>query len=999
MENLILFRPGFNQGFNFLSNYMGKNISNGLKQKFSNSTRQVIKIQGARTHNLKNISLDIPRNQMVVLTGLSGSGKSSLAFDTIYAEAQRRYLENLSGDFGKIASNKNSAEVDEIQGLSPAIAIDQKNCIRTSRSTVGTMTEIYDYIRLLFTRAGVQHCPHCGKALVKYSPLEIYNEIIRSREQARGKIFIFAPLGMKPPLKLLNEAKSEGFLKIKTCKGIIHVNEFLPNIKNNKEKVYLLIEEIIESSVFESFNEKNRLRDVIGSALKYGKDSLVISAGEEERQYGARFYCEDCDFTVENLSPRMFSFNHPSGACPVCTGLGMVLKVSADLIIPNSKLTLAEGAIKPWRSSWNSWQNDFQALREASKRLNFSIDIPLTRLPKETLELVLYGEKSKIENESPANKKTEEIWRGVVPLIEAKYRETESEFIKTEIEQYMVKRICPDCQGKRLNKTSLAVKIGDKSIDDLVQLPIEKLYGYFKNEFSLSGARAEKKSKSAQKSRVSEKKTNIQIIAPILKEIILRTEIITQINLGYLMLNRSSDTLSAGESERLRLSAQIGASLSGILYVFDEPSIGLHPRDNEKIIKMLLRLRDLGNSVLVVEHEEAFIRAADWIVDIGLGAGKIGGNVMASGTLKEVMKSDGYTGRYLSGKLLIDRERKPVGIIDKNNSLCIFGAAEFNLKNVDIVIPLGKLVCFTGVSGSGKSTLIDDILGKYLSKYFYNAKSEIGKHKKITGVENLKKVIRINQNPIGRTPRSNAATYTGLFNRIREIFTELPEAKRLGYKIGHFSFNVKGGRCESCKGDGVKKVEMYFLSDVYVPCEDCNGARYTEDTLRIKYREKNIAEVLELSVDEALSFFVEDAILVNQLSLLEKVGLGYLRLGQPATHLSGGEAQRIKLASELSRPEKQGTTLYIMDEPTVGLHPEDVRNLLNVLSQLVDRGNTVLLIEHNLDIIKNADWIIDMGPEGGDRGGEVVAVGTPEQVAKVKRSYTGQFLKIALVKK
>ncbi|MBU4338699.1 excinuclease ABC subunit UvrA [Patescibacteria group bacterium] len=968
-----------------------------MKQKLSVNSRQVIKIRGARTHNLKNISLDIPRNQLVVLTGLSGSGKSSLAFDTIYAEAQRRYLENLSGDFGKIASSKNSAEVDEIQGLSPAIAIDQKNCIRTSRSTVGTMTEIYDYLRLLFTRAGAQHCPGCGKALIKYTPLEIYNEIIKIKKDGRAKIFIFSPLGSSPSLKLLNEAKSEGFFKIKTSEGIIPVNEFLPKIKNNKEKVFLLIEEIIESSLFESFNEKNRLRDVIVSALKYGKDSLVASAGGREKRYGAKFYCEECDFTMENLSPRMFSFNHPSGACPACTGLGMVLKVSADLIIPNFKLTLAEGAIKPWRSSWNSWQNDFQALNEASKRLNFSVDVPLVRLTKEALDMVLYGQKLKSDGASLlARNPQEEAWRGVVPLIEAKYRQTASEFIKAEIEQYMVKRICPDCQGKRLNKTALAVRIGDKSIDDFVQMPIEKLYGYFKNEFSGSSIGADKKAKSAKKSKGGELKANDQIIAPILKEIILRTQIITEINLGYLMLARASDTLSAGESERLRLSAQIGASLSGILYVFDEPSIGLHPRDNEKIIKMLLRLRDLGNSVLVVEHDEAFIRAADWIVDIGLGAGKTGGNIMASGTLKDVAKSKGYTGQYLSGKLLITRARKQVGKIDKKNSLCIFGAAEFNLKNIDIVIPLGKLVCFTGVSGSGKSTLIDDILGKYLSKRFYNAKDEAGRHKKIIGVENLKKVIRINQNPIGRTPRSNAATYTGLFNRIREIFTDLPEAKRLGYKIGHFSFNVKGGRCESCKGDGVKKVEMYFLSDVYVPCEDCNGARYTEDTLRIKYKGKNIAEVLEMSAEEALSFFAEDSALASQLSLLEKVGLGYLRLGQPATHLSGGEAQRIKLASELSRPEKQGTTLYIMDEPTVGLHPEDVRNLLNVLSQLVDRGNTVLLIEHNMDIIKNADWIIDLGPEGGDKGGEIVAQGTPEQVAKVKRSYTGRFLKKAL---
>ncbi len=976
-----------------------------MRQKLSTNSRQVIKIQGAKTHNLKNISLEIPRNQLVVLTGLSGSGKSSLAFDTIYAEAQRKYLENLSGDFGKIASSKNSADVDEIQGLSPAIAIDQKNCIRTSRSTVGTMTEIYDYLRLLFTRVGTQHCPNCGKALIKHASAEIYNEIIKIKENNRAKIYIFAPLGINPSLKLLNEAKSEGFFKIKIKEKIVPVNEFLPKIKNNKEKVFLLIEEIIESGIFESFNEKNRLRDVINSALKYGKSKLLVTAGGKEKQYAVKFYCEECDFAIENLSPRIFSFNHPSGACPTCTGLGMILKVSADLIIPNFKLTLAEGAIKPWRSSWNSWQNDFQSLKEASKRLNFSIDIPLARLTKEELSLVLYGEKLKNDNVFSADNSEKAVWRGVVPLIETKYRETISDFIKAEIEQYMVKRICPDCLGKRLNKTALAVKIGDKSIDDFVQMPIEKLYEFFRKDFLKNLLCAGKKEKNSKKIKDELIKTssfrieaNSQIISPILKEIILRTEIITRINLGYLMLARASDTLSAGESERLRLSAQIGASLSGILYVFDEPSIGLHPRDNEKIIKMLLRLRDLGNSVLVVEHEEAFIRAADWIVDIGLGAGKTGGNIMANGTLKEVIKSKGYTGQYLSGKLLINRDRKPIKKINNKNSLCIYGASEFNLKNIDIMIPLGKLVCFTGVSGSGKSTLIDDILGKYLSKYFYNAKAEIGKHEKITGVENLKKVIRINQNPIGRTPRSNAATYTGLFNRIREIFTELPESKRLGYKIGHFSFNVKGGRCESCKGDGVKKVEMYFLSDVYVPCEDCNGARYTEDILRIKYREKNIAEVLEMSVDEALNFFAEDDVLVNQLSLLEKVGLGYLRLGQPATHLSGGEAQRIKLASELARPEKQGTTLYILDEPTVGLHPEDVRNLLNVLSQLVDRGNTVLLIEHNMDIIKNADWIIDMGPEGGDRGGEVVAVGTPEQVAKVKRSYTGRFLKLSLKK-
>ncbi len=970
---------------------MSIKISNGLKQKTLFNPKQLIRVRGARTHNLKNISLDIPRNKLVVLTGLSGSGKSSLAFDTIYAESQRRYLENLSGDFGKIASNKSSAEVDEIQGLSPAIAIDQKNSIRTSRSTVGTMTEIYDYLRLLFARAGIPYCPDCGKELKKYSLLEIYNEIINIKKEIRSRIFIFAPLGLSPSLKTLNEAKSEGFFKVKTGGEIITIDDFSQNFKrNNKEKVFLLIEEIAEGSDFDSFGAKSRLREMIDSALKYGNDNLMISCGAKSALYSPKFYCEKCDFGIENLSPRMFSFNHPSGACPACTGLGMVLKASRDLIIPNPKLTLAEGAIKPWRSSWNSWQDNYEALRATSKRLNFSFDIPAARLSKDAMDIILFGEK--------AFSAAEGAWQGVVPLIEAKYRETSSEFIKNEIEQYMVKRICPDCAGKRLSKTSLAIKIGGKSVDDFARMPIEKLYDYFKNDFKIiknNGSGGKKAKNIANKNKAAIGAEN-RIIAPILKEIISRAEIIARINLGYLTVGRSSDTLSAGESERLRLSAQIGASLSGILYVFDEPSIGLHPRDNEKIIKMLLRLRDLGNSVLVVEHEDAFIRAADWIIDIGLGAGKMGGEIIASGKLKDVAKSNGYTGQYLSGKLKINRARKKISRGEKKNSLCVFGASEFNLKNVDVAIPLEKLICFTGVSGSGKSTLIDDILGKYLSKHFYRAKAEIGKHKKITGVENLKKVIRIDQNPIGRTPRSNAATYTGLFNRIREIYAELPEAKHLGYKIGHFSFNVKGGRCESCKGDGVKKVEMYFLSDIYVPCEDCNGARYTEDTLKIKYKGKNIAEVLEFSVDEALSFFAEDVILANQLLLLEKVGLGYLRLGQPATHLSGGEAQRIKLASELSRPEKQGATLYILDEPTVGLHPEDVRNLLNVLSQLVDRGNTVLLIEHNMDIIKNADWIIDLGPEGGDKGGEVVAQGTPEMVAKVKRSYTGQFLKKAL---
>lgn len=966
-------------------------ISNGLS-----ASSQVIKIQGARTHNLKNISLEIPRNSFVVLTGLSGSGKSSLAFDTIYAEAQRRYLENLASDFGKISGGRNSAEVDEIRGLSPAIAIDQKTTTRNSRSTVGTMTEIYDYLRLLFSRMGVPHCPVCDEKLVKYTPAEIYAEIAKIKKSVSGKIFILAPLGKSPASRVLKEAKSEGFSKLRRGENIFSTDEFMKTAKGEGGEVYLIIEEVPASSELENLAEKTFVRELINSALKYGSGHVAAIGGGKTFLFPSKFHCARCNFTLENLSPKMFSFNHPSGACPTCTGLGAVLKVSGELVIPNPKLTLSEGAIKPWRSSWTSWQSHYENLKSAAKRLGFSVNVPVSKLSKEALDIVLNGEEaSRAKEEAGAESKNsaEDLWRGVLPLIEAKYKETSSDFVKSEIEQYMVKRVCPDCEGKRLNKTALAVKIGSESINDLVQMPIEKLSVYFNEKFkNFNFDMGASESKKAENQKEGSK--NIAAITgPILKEIILRTRIIADINLGYLMLARTSDTLSAGEAERLRLSTQIGAALSGILYVFDEPSIGLHPRDNEKIIEMLKNLRDLGNSVLVVEHEEAFIRAADWVVDIGPGAGRSGGKVVAEGTVKDIAKSKGFTGAYLAGKLKIERPRCKKPEINKKNCLTIHGASEFNLKNVDVHIPLKRLVCFTGVSGSGKSTIVDDILGKYLSKYFYNAKAEIGKHDKITGVENIKKVIRIDQAPIGRTPRSNAATYTGLFNHIREIFASTSEAKRLNYKIGHFSFNVKGGQCESCNGDGVKKIEMYFLSDVYVPCEECNGARYNEDTLKIKYKGKNIAEVLDMSVDEALKFFTEDAALTNQLSLLAKVGLGYLRLGQPATNLSGGEAQRIKLASELSRPEKQGSTLYILDEPTVGLHAEDVRNLLNILSQLVERGNTVLLIEHNLDIIKNADWIIDMGPEGGEKGGRIVAEGTPEMVAKAKGSYTGKFLK------
>lgn len=950
-----------------------------LSKLAAGANNQVIKIHGARTHNLKNISLEIPRNKFVVLTGLSGSGKSSLAFDTIYAEAQRRYLENLASDFGKISAGRNSAEVDEIIGLSPAIAIDQKTTTRNSRSTVGTMTEIYDYLRLLYARVGISHCPNCDSALIKYTVSEIYNEIVKIKGKKSEKILILAPLGSDIAPRKLKEAKSEGFSKIKLGENILTVDEFLKSGKKDALGVFLVIEEMPASAMIEGLAEKTFLRDLINSALKYGAGQAAVNAGGKTYIFPTKFHCVKCNFEMENLSPKIFSFNHPSGACGVCTGLGTVLKVSGDLIIPNKKLTLAEGAIKPWRSAWTAWQSHYEALEAVAKKFNFSVNIPAAKLSREAMNIVLNGENA-VKGGGNAE---ESLWRGAIPLIEEKYRETSSDFVKAEIEQYMVKRVCPECQGKRLNKTSLAVRIGNESINDLVQMPIEKLNLFLKDNSKNGGIFARDAKLAA-------------IINPILKEVVLRTQAIADINLGYLMLARSSDTLSAGEAERLRLSTQIGAALSGILYVFDEPSIGLHPRDNEKIIQMLKNLRDLGNSVLVVEHEEAFIRAADWVADIGPGAGRNGGKIVAEGTIKDILKSKGFTGAYLSGKLKIERVRDKKTLINKKNCLSIYGAKEFNLKNVDIFIPLQKLVCFTGVSGSGKSTIVDDILGKFLSKHFYNAKAEVGKHDRISGIENIKKVIRIDQAPIGRTPRSNAATYTGLFNHIREIFSSTNDAKHLNYKVGHFSFNVKGGQCDSCNGDGVKKIEMYFLSDVYVSCEECNGARYNADTLKIKYKEKNIAEVLDMSVDEALKFFTDHEALANQLSILAKVGLGYLRLGQPATNLSGGEAQRIKLASELARPEKQGSTLYILDEPTVGLHAEDVRNLLNVLSQLVERGNTVLLIEHNLDIIKNADWIIDMGPEGGERGGEIVAQGTPEMIVKVKKSYTGQFLKNVL---
>ena len=947
---------------------------------FMKDSEQKITIRGARVHNLKNIDLDIPRNKLVVLTGISGSGKSSLAFDTIYAEGQRRYVESLSSYARQFLGLMDKPDVDQIDGLSPAISIDQKSTSHNPRSTVGTVTEIYDYLRLLFARLGIPHCPKCGREVTKQTIEQIADKILKL--PAGTQFMIMSPLirDQKGEHKnVIAEVRKAGYVRVRFDDVVYSVEE-AEDLKVQKNKKHHL-EVVIDRLTNDNGLEKTRLKESLETALKLG-DGLVIIQRQDTQEdllFSQNFSCPHCNISLPPIEPRNFSFNSPHGACPECTGLGTRLEIDSSMVIPNPRLTIAEGAIRPWaRTSANqAWYIRFlQGVAEAHK---FSLDVPVEKLAKEHLDVVLYGSGDKqYTMEYSSDRFSGEFTRnfeGVVPNLMRRYKETQSDYIRAEIEKYMRVLPCPACNTKRLRPETLAVTVSGQSISDVTALTVEEARHFF--------SRLELK--SAKEKAVANQ---------ILKEITARLLFLHNVGLDYLTLDRTASTLAGGEAQRIRLATQIGSTLVGVVYILDEPSIGLHQRDNEKLIDTLKALRDLGNSVIVVEHDEGTIWAADYVVDIGPGAGEHGGKVVAYGTPQQIAKNkNSLTGKYLAGTLSIP---SPKTYRTGNGHLLeILGADEFNLKNIDVKIPLGKFVCITGVSGSGKSTLMTEILAKALAQKFYQAKDLPGKHKLIKGIENLDKVIDIDQSPIGRTPRSNPATYTGVFTYIRDLFAQVPEAKMRGYDPGRFSFNVVGGRCEACQGDGLVKIEMQFLPDVYVECEECKGQRYNQQALEIEYKGKNISNILNMTVDEAMNFFEHQPAIHTKLKTLFEVGLGYIHLGQSATTLSGGEAQRVKLATELSR-RATGRTLYILDEPTTGLHFDDVKRLLHVLNQLVDKGNTVLVIEHNLDVIKSADWIVDLGPEGGSKGGEIVAEGTPRTVAKVKRSFTGQFLKTML---
>ncbi len=932
--------------------------------------KDVIVVKGAREHNLKDISLEIPRDKLVVITGLSGSGKSSLAFDTIYAEGQRRYVESLSSYARQFLGLMEKPDVDQIDGLSPAISIDQKSTSRNPRSTVATVTEIYDYLRLLFARVGMPHCPVCGKPVARQTTQAIVDNVVRSYKDAR--LIVLAPviIDKKGAFEHIPEQyQRAGFARVRVDSVIYALDEFPELDKAKKHTI-----EIVADRLTNNQDNLSRLSQSVEQALEVadGKVKILNADADEESIHTLMYACVDHpDVLIPELEPRTFSFNSPHGACPVCTGLGSRLEVDPDLVIPNGRLTLAEGAIRPFnRISVDAWY--MKKIQAVGDEYGFSVHVPTGEISAENIQRILYGTGSqKYKISLGVGRSYESTFEGVIPNLERRHKETESDFIRRDIERFMQERPCHACHGKRLKPEVLAVTIDGKSIMDICELSIDDACNYF------------------AKVRLSE--TELHIAAQILKEIRARLEFLRDVGLNYLNLLRSAVTLSGGEAQRIRLATQIGSGLMGVLYVLDEPSIGLHQRDNDRLITTLKHLRDLGNTVIVVEHDEDTIRTADYLVDIGPGAGIHGGHIVAIGSPNEVANNqDSITGQYLLGKkkIAVPKKRRA----GNGKTLSIKGAREHNLKNVTVDIPLGKLVVVSGVSGSGKSTLINDILAKELAARLHRANSVPGKHDDIEGIKQLDKAIIIDQSPIGRTPRSNPATYTGVFTPIRELFAATPEAKLRGYSPGRFSFNVKGGRCENCAGDGIIKIEMHFLPDVYVPCEVCKGKRYNREALEIHYKGKTISDVLEMTCETALEFFSNIPTIARKLQTLVDVGLGYITLGQPATTLSGGEAQRIKLASELSR-RATGRTLYILDEPTTGLHMADVDKLLSVLHALVDTGNSMVVIEHNLDVIKSADHIIDMGPDGGQNGGSIVAEGTPEQVAKVKDSYTGQFLK------
>ena len=931
-------------------------------------------IKGAKEHNLKDINIEIPRDKLVVITGLSGSGKSSLAFDTLYAEGQRRYVESLSSYARQFLGLMEKPDVESIEGLSPAISIDQKTTSRNPRSTVGTVTEIYDYIRLLYARIGVPYCPNCGKKIEKQTIDQIIDSVMSLEEGTRIQVLAPVVRGKKGEYtKLLQDFQKEGFVRVRVDGEVYELTDDIEIDRKKKHNIELVVDRLVVKEEI-----RTRLTESVETALKYANNLVVIDIpGDKEILYSQNYACPDCNISIEELTPRMFSFNNPFGACPTCTGIGYLMKMDEDLIVPDKNKTLYDG-IKAFGASTMKKGDTMAKMYFESIAKHYGVeikDVPIKKLPRWFLEKILYGtgdEAIDFEYTSYAGtRKFTSPFEGVLPTLDRRYNETKSQGMRDFYEMYMSESACQTCHGARLKKESLSVKVGDKNINELTDMSIDKIKNF------LNSLQLNNKDK--------------MIADQILKELNKRLQFLLDVGLEYLTLSRSAGSLSGGEAQRIRLATQIGSGLTGVLYILDEPSIGLHQRDNEKLLATLRKLRDLGNTVLVVEHDEDTMYAADQIIDIGPGAGVHGGKVIAQGTAEEIkLVPESITGQYLSGKkqILVPKKRRK----SNGKAIEVKGATEHNLKNINVKFPLGQFICVTGVSGSGKSTLVNEILYKTVAKEIYGSNEKPGKCKEIKGLENVDKIINIDQSPIGRTPRSNPATYTGVFDVIRDIFAATQEAKMRGYDKGRFSFNVAGGRCEACSGDGVLKIEMHFLPDIYVPCEVCKGKRYNRETLEVKYKGKTISDVLDMTVEEVLKFFENIPKIKSKIQTLYDVGLGYIKLGQPSTTLSGGEAQRVKLATELSK-KATGKTLYILDEPTTGLHIADVHKLVDILQRLVDTGNSIIVIEHNLDLIKTADYIIDLGPEGGEKGGQIIAVGTPEQITRNDQSYTGKFLK------
>jgi excinuclease ABC subunit A len=978
--------------------------------------RESIVVVGAREHNLKNITVEIPRDKMVVITGLSGSGKSSLAFDTIFAEGQRRYVESLSAYARQFLGQLEKPDVDHIDGLSPAVSIDQKGVSRNPRSTVGTVTEVYDYLRLLFARTGIPHCPICGREVKSQSAEEIVDAVLAYPDGS--KIVVLAPVikdrkGHHQPV--FEDLRKSGFTRARVDKRVLDLSEEIELDRYKMHSIEAVVDRLVvrsqKSEVGSRKSEsdlrpptsdiqsefRSRLTDSIETALKMGNGTVIISDAttNEDRLYSENFACPVDGISLPEIEPRTFSFNTPHGACPACQGLGIKLEIDPDLVIPNRDLSINEGALAAmeWRNSMEAGGYYWQMLEATAQHYRIPLDQPVNELSQEHLNIVLYGtngEKVKVHYENREGRKGvwEAAFEGVIPNMRRRYEESTSDYIREKISEYMTERPCESCHGKRLRAEALAVTVADRNIIEITHQPVLRTLEWAKK---LKGEGRRMKDEGETDAAPALTPRQLRIASQILKEIVSRLQFLVDVGLDYLTLDRTAATLSGGEAQRIRLATQIGSQLMGVLYVLDEPSIGLHQRDNARLIRTLQNMRDLGNTLLVVEHDDETIRSADWVVDLGPGAGEHGGKLVFEGTVEQLLKDKkSETGAYLSGRKKI--EIPPVRREGNGRHLVVRGAKENNLKNIDVRIPLGKFVCLTGVSGSGKSSLLVEVLYKRLAQMLHGAHEHAGEHEGIEGVEHIDKIINIDQSPIGRTPRSNPGTYVGLFDEIRNLFAELPEAKVRGYKAGRFSFNVKGGRCEACQGQGQVQIEMQFLPDIFVPCEVCHGARYNRETLQVRFKGKNIADVLDTTVDEAVEFFSAQPAMKRKLETLQQVGLGYVKIGQPATTLSGGEAQRTKLAKELSR-RSTGKTLYVLDEPSVGLHAADVHKLVEVLQRFVDEGNTVLIIEHHPDIIKVSDWLIDLGPEGGDRGGYLVAEGTPEEVARVRESHTGQFLK------